>query len=424
MPHAIQVLHAADLHIDSPLGGLVPYEGAPVDQIRGATRRAVENLVKYAIAERVDLVLIAGDVFDGDWKDFNTGLFWIGQLTRLHEAGIPVVVVAGNHDAGSEISRSLTLPPLVTMFDSVAPDRKVFDDLALAVVGQSYSTRSVTADLAAGFPQADPGLFSLGLLHTSLDGRPGHANYAPCSLEGLRSRGYGYWALGHIHQREVVCNNPHVVFPGNLQGRHVRETGSKGATRVVIESQEVTTIEHVDLDAVRWHVCNVDASDLTTVEEVLDAIHTTLVTAVEASSPRVVAARVVVTGQSSVHAALWRERDSLLPEVRAAGLGHGQLWVEKVDLRTHPAADADGARSHGAVRLLTERLTELKQQPELVAEYEPLFADLRRKIAADAGSPEGGVIDTREIGTSDHIAERLETSVELVISLLAEVELS
>src|SRR4051794_13537824 len=122
MANQIQVLHAADLHVDSPLAGLAPYEGAPVDQIRGATRRAAENLVAYAIDEAVDVVVLAGDIFDGDWKDFNTGLFWVRQLSLLHEAGIPVVIVAGNHDATSEISRNLSLPPLVTTLGTTTPD--------------------------------------------------------------------------------------------------------------------------------------------------------------------------------------------------------------------------------------------------------------------------------------------------------------
>jgi DNA repair exonuclease SbcCD nuclease subunit len=422
MADAIQVLHAGDLHIDSPLGGLVSYDGAPVDDIRGATRRAAENLIAHAIDEGVDLVVLAGDIFDGEWKDFNTGLFWVGQLSRLHEAGIPVVLVAGNHDAASEISRNLTLPPLVTTLDSTKAERKVFDDFGLAVVGQSYPTRSVTADLAAGFPQADPGIFTLGLLHTSLDGRPGHANYAPCSLERLRSLGYGYWALGHIHQREIICIDPYVVFPGNLQGRHIRETGGKGATRVVIESQEVTAVEHVDLDAVRWHICEVDASELSSLEEVLVEIDAGLASIVETSSPRVSAARVVISGRSRAHAALWRDPHGLLADVRAAGLIHGRLWVEKVDVRTESALEGERARSHGAVRLLVERLTELKSHPELLGEYESLFADLRRKIGADARSSEGAVVDTRQIGTAEHIAARLDTSLELVVSLLAEVE--
>ena len=182
----MKILHAADLHIDSPLGGLTAYEGAPVDEIRGATRRATENLVQSAIDEDVQLVILAGDIFDGDWRDYSTGLFWNEQLGRLRDLEIPVVSVAGNHDAASEITRYLQLPPNVTQLCESRPETKVFDDLEIAVVGQGYAQKAVTADLAQGFPKSDSGLFTIGLLHTSLDGRPGHSNYAPCSVEVLR----------------------------------------------------------------------------------------------------------------------------------------------------------------------------------------------------------------------------------------------
>ena len=148
----MKFLHAADLHIDSPLRGLSAYEGAPVAEMRGATRRAVENLVEAAISNKVEVVVVAGDVFDGDWKDYGTGLFWVAQLSRLNEAGIPVVCVAGNHDAASEIGRRLRLPPNVSQLSAAKPETKRFDHLDFAVIGQSYATRSVTSDLAATYP--------------------------------------------------------------------------------------------------------------------------------------------------------------------------------------------------------------------------------------------------------------------------------
>ncbi len=106
----IKFIHTADIHLDSPLRGLEYYEGAPVDSIRGATRQAFKNLVELAISEKVDFVLIAGDLYDGDWKDYNTGLFFASQMTNLREAGIRVFIVSGNHDAASQISRQLRMP--------------------------------------------------------------------------------------------------------------------------------------------------------------------------------------------------------------------------------------------------------------------------------------------------------------------------
>src|ERR1035437_7501757 len=297
----MKFLHAADLHIDSPLRGLSAYEGAPVEEIRGASRRAVENLVETAISHEVDLIVIAGDVFDGDWKDYSTGLFWIAQLSQLDAAGIPVVFAAGDHHAAREISRKLRLPPNVTQLSSTKPESKRFDHLDVAVVGQSYPTKAVSVDLAAAYPVADRGLFTIGLLHTSLDGRPPHASYAPTTIDTLRSRGYQYWGLGHVHQREEVLTDPWIVFPGNLQGRYIRELGSKGATLVTVDDNEVQLVEHLTLDVMRWHECTVDASGLVDLDGVLSAVGRSLDGAVSSSGRQLVAARVRITGHSPAH---------------------------------------------------------------------------------------------------------------------------
>ena len=93
----LKFLHAADIHLDSPLHGLERYEGAPVEELRSATRRAFDNLIELAIAEDVSFVLLAGDLYDGDWKDYNTGLYFVGQMRKLKEAGIRVFIVSGNN---------------------------------------------------------------------------------------------------------------------------------------------------------------------------------------------------------------------------------------------------------------------------------------------------------------------------------------
>ena len=225
-------LHAADIHLDSPLLRLDVYEGAPAAEIRGATRRAFENLVQTALAEKVDFVVLAGDIYDGDWKDYNTGLHFAARIARLREAGIPVILAAGNHDAASSISRSLRLPDNARVFPHDRPDTFRLESVNVAVHGQSFGSPAVRADLSRGYPAPVPGCFNVGLLHTGVNGREGHEPYAPCTLAALREKGYDYWALGHVHQREVLSAEPLVVFPGNTQGRHARETGAKGCILV------------------------------------------------------------------------------------------------------------------------------------------------------------------------------------------------
>jgi DNA repair protein SbcD/Mre11 len=418
----MKFLHAADLHIDSPLGGLSAYDGAPVERIRGATRRAVENMVETAISSKVDLIVIAGDVFDGDWKDYNTGLFWIAELCKLEAAGIPVVFVAGNHDASSEIGRKLRLPPNVTRLSSSEPETRRFDQLDVAVVGQSYPTRAVSVDLAAAYPLADPGLFTIGLLHTSLDGRPDHASYAPTSLDVLRGRGYQYWGLGHVHQREEVLADPWIVFPGNLQGRHARERGSKGASLVTVEGNSVQSVEHLSLDVVRWHESYVDATELEHVDDVLAVVGRSLESAVAASDHRLVAARVRIVGRSPAHAVLWRDMARLEAEIRALGMRTGGVWVEKVKLDTRRPAELADREDGDTIGGIAARVKTLRQDSAALTEYESLFTALRNKIAADARSGESAAFDTTSLGGAAHIADTLDASLELIMSLLDEAD--
>jgi DNA repair exonuclease SbcCD nuclease subunit len=226
----MRFLHAADAHLDSPLRGLDDYEGAPIEALRGATRRAFTALIQLALLERVDFVIIAGDLYDGDWRDYNTGLFFINCVRELDRAAIPVVLLTGNHDADSRITARLTLPDNVHLLPTAQPGTKRFDHLRVAVHGQGFARQSEKRNLALEYPSPVTGFFNIGVLHTALDGREGHAPYAPCKIDDLVARGYDYWALGHIHKRESVNGNrhPRIEFPGNLQGRHVREVGATG----------------------------------------------------------------------------------------------------------------------------------------------------------------------------------------------------
>ena len=166
-------IHSADIHLDSSLHGLERYEGAPVDEIRGATRRAFDNLIELSTDEEVAFVLLVGDLYDGDWKDYNTGLYFVERMGRLREAGIRVLIVMGNHDAASQITKLLRLPDNVTLFSTRHPEQVILEDLNVAIYGQGFATRAVTDDLSQAYPQGDPQLFNIGLLHNCLDGKPG-----------------------------------------------------------------------------------------------------------------------------------------------------------------------------------------------------------------------------------------------------------
>ncbi len=394
-------LHAADLHLDSPLTGLEAYEGAPVEEIRGATRQALERLIGIALAESIDALLLAGDIYDGDWRDYSTGLFFAGQMARLKQAGIPVLMVQGNHDAASQISRHLRLPDNVHLFPSRHPTTLRLASAGLAIHGQSYATRQVEDNLARDYPPADPQLFNIGLLHSSLDGRPGHANYAPCHLDDLRRLGYDYWALGHVHQREIVAQDPWVVFPGNLQGRHARETGAKGATLVQVRAGRVQSLEHHALDVVRWARCDIDIGHSPGHEERIETrISAVLEAEFNAADGRLLALRLRLHGQTRQDAQLRANAEQLLNQCRvlAFEIGGRGIWIEKLIIDTRLPFGPAPPEPADALAALTPLLASLADPTSVLtdqAEYASLASglledadELRRKLPVSAHSDE------------------------------------
>jgi DNA repair exonuclease SbcCD nuclease subunit len=337
----VKIVHAADLHLDSPLCGLARYEGAPVDAMRGATRRALENLVDLCLGEGVALLLLAGDLFDGDWKDYATGLFFAAQMSRLRQGDIDVIIVRGNHDAVSHITKHLELPSNVRELATTRPESVELERWNVAVHGQSYGKRAVTADLASKYPEPIAGAFNIGLLHTALTGRPGHEPYAPCSPETLRAKGYDYWALGHVHAREQIGDDAPIVFPGNLQARHARETGPKGATLIDVSDGRIAGMQHRVLDAVRWARCEVDVSEAGSGFDVIDSVRAALEAESKRAEGRPLAARVVVVGATPAHATLFDDPDQWHNQIRAAATDAGEVWVEKIQVATRPVVDLD-----------------------------------------------------------------------------------
>ncbi|MBL8685330.1 MAG: metallophosphoesterase [Myxococcales bacterium] len=376
-------MHSADIHLDSPLKGLERYDGAPSAEIRSATRQAFVRLVDCCIDEKVTFLLIVGDLFDGDWKDFNTGLFFNQQMLRLKEREIRVFIVRGNHDAVNSMTKSLQLPSNVREFSASKPETIILAEHGVALHGQSYANADVQHDLSSKYPPPANGMFNIGLLHTSADGSAKeHAVYAPCAIQGLVDRGYDYWALGHVHRRQVLRSDPFVVFPGNLQGRHIRETGPKGATLVTVADRQAT-LDARSLDVMRWYLREVALDHAQNAQHAVDLVFASLeaLRRTEAATP--LAVRVRLFGATPAHRELIASSEHYATEIRARAAELEALWVEKVIVDTRAPIDIEELRRQSTP--LGELLRTIAAQREDPAALDALVAELspmQQKFAA------------------------------------------
>jgi DNA repair protein SbcD/Mre11 len=372
---SFRFIHTGDIHLDSPLKGLAGQQSGAAERIRTATRTAFSNLIDVAIDDEVDFVIIAGDLYDGDWRDYQTGLFFIGEMGRLARARIPAFVLYGNHDAENQITRRLTLPDNVRVFSARKPETIRMDGRAVALHGQSFKQRAVTENLVPAYPQPVDGCFNIGVLHTGLGGMDGHANYAPCSLDDLVNKGYDYWALAHVHNGGVLHVHPHVVFCGNLQGRHVRESGAKNATLVSVQDGVVRDVSTIETDVVRWTRLAVDVEGAAHCHDVFDRMRTAMEEKVAKNSGRLLACRIELTGRTALHDEISCSHERLIAEARAAALALGDeaAWVERLVIETTSAADA-----------LVPAIDALGELQAIVAEA-PGDVDLCAQLDADIG---------------------------------------
>jgi DNA repair exonuclease SbcCD nuclease subunit len=258
-------------------------------------------------------------------------------------------------------------------------------------------------------------------LHTCLDGKPGHEPYAPCTVDGLRSKGYQYWALGHVHRREEVSRDPWIVFPGNIQGRHIREAGPKGCTLVAVDNSEVSEVTHRDLDVLRWSLCEVDVTDCETVDDVYDRIRDALQKTIDSAEGRPVAARLSLHGSSSSHSRLHAEIEHWTQEYRAlaSAIGGAGIWLEKVALKTQPSISVDSVLARDdALGGLLRGIQCMELDAAALEELANEMISLRQKLPAEMLSGE----DRYDPTDPQQLKEALEDIKELLVNRLITTE--
>jgi DNA repair exonuclease SbcCD nuclease subunit len=382
-------IHAADPHIDSPLRGLESHEGAPVEQLRAATRLAFEEIVSLAIKHDVAFVVIAGDLFDGKWQDMKTGLWTAAQFRRLDRESIPVYLLRGNHDAASKVRQAISWPSNIHEFSVRKPETFRLEDVGVALHGQGFAHQECSDDLAADYPASVGGMFNIGVLHTSLTGNSEHDTYAPTSESVLVGKGYDYWALGHIHQRSdpPIREQPFIAYVGNPQGRHIRECGPRGCFLNTVADGELEDVEFFETDVVRWHLAEIELDAADKVPDLLAVVRDKLAACHASAEGRFSAVRVVVRGACQAHRALVDrvQREETLAEIRnLASSIDDDIWIEKIKFETRAPVDIEQLR-HGSdlVAELLAMIDHLREHDARLTEFSDELSPLAAKAAVE-----------------------------------------
>lgn len=375
----LRFLHAADLHLDTPFHGVGRSRPEWQRILRDASLSAFDHLIAEAMFREVDCVVIAGDIYDGSERGVRAQARFLSGLRKLHEAGIPSFFIHGNHDPVEEGWSALKkedFPSSVTVFDKsdrVESKAVMKEGRAVAVIhGISFRTAKEARNLAALFP-AEParGPFHIGLLHANVGGHPEHGNYAPCNLDDLRKGGMDYWALGHIHKREVLLRSgPAAVYPGNLQARSFKETGAKGATLVEVGDDGSIALERVALDVARFVRLMVSADGCKTVEQVYSACQDAVERALAEAEGRRLLVRLSLAGATAAHrdlltaVASGEVLDSLHDRLDTA-----KVWVARLTPGTSAPVDRERLRqAPGFLAELIQASDELAADPSAAVE--------------------------------------------------------
>jgi len=346
-------VHAADIHLDRSLPALL--DGRATHPFVLAPRLAFIRLIDYVIESDAAFLVLAGDVYDGAWKDVSTGLFFHQQVGRLRSRGVPVYLLHGNHDAESAMPKTLVPPDNVRLFSARSPQSFEFEPLHIHLHGQSFAQVDTRENLASAYPRPVTGCVNIGVLHTALAGSPPHSPYAPCTVEQLRGHGYDYWALGHVHQHKVLATEPYIVFPGNLQALHIKELGARGAVSVPIDDGHLGTPEFVPMDVLRFHLLDLDVpAAVQTPAALVGEVRNAIESACDGADGRHLAMRVVLRLDAMVHPSLCRSKTMLRDEMEGLfAQFEDQITLEDTEFQLRaPAAAAPGGDAHDAVASL------------------------------------------------------------------------
>ena len=366
----VRLLHTADLHLDSPLATLALRRDGLREAVGAATRAALRRIVDTCLAEEVSALLIAGDLFDGAGRSMRTAAFLGAELARLGQAGIRVYAIRGNHDAETPVAGEMDWPDNVHVFGARGGAERI-PGTDIWVHGVSFREAHAPESLLPRFRPPVEGAVNIALLHTSLTGAAGHDPYAPCTLSELTAAGFDYWALGHVHRRQVHCEAPWVVMPGMPQGRDMGEDGPKSASLLTIGEGRIAVSE-VPTAALEFRRRRCPIDELETTAGLRRALEALVAAEREAGSAPQAVLRVTLSGETPLAWQIRRDREVWEETLATLAEATGRLWIERLDLDLSEPV-ADGPRT-GAVDELAALMAEIAAEPGFRAAAEAELA--------------------------------------------------
>lgn len=351
----IRILHTADVHLDSPLRSLALRDPELRDRVQTSSRTALSRIVDIALTNDVVALLIAGDLFDGAERSARTAAFLTLQLERLRERGVRVFYVKGNHDVENPLTGELSLPDNVHVFDGRGGKVQLAE--GVWIHGVSFANRHAPESLLPKFPAPVEGAVNIAMLHTSLAGAEGHDPYAPCTVGELTNAGFDYWALGHVHRRQVHSKAPWVVMPGTPQGRDIGEPGPKSATLLTID--QAIEIEEVPTSAVEFLHIQVDVADTDNDDALRDILRRTLRDTARNLVSESAVIRLKLTGRTRRRWQVLRDQDVWKETAAQYARETGTLWLDKVVFDLSDTAEP----GHSATDELAEIMKAISEEP-------------------------------------------------------------
>jgi exonuclease SbcD len=389
--------------------------------VGNATRRAFVNIVELCLAEQVDALIIAGDLYDGDQTSMKTARFLAEQLGRLHGAGIRTFVIRGNHDNLSRITRELTFPDSVKVFTGRAEAHEFERERGsrpVFVHGLSFANAHAPESLLGKYKPAIADAINIGILHTSLGGSAGHDSYAPCSVQELQATGFNYWALGHIHQRFETTAQCTVVMPGIPQGRDINEAGPKSVSLVTIGDDLTVNVEERLTSIAQFERLNLDVSRIEEWRDLLRAASKVIERARQNAVSEHAIFRLRLGGTSQLAFRIRRDADLAKGELDNIAAGIGRTWIETLEVacKPGPVEDASGnPLSELRDLIASEVMSSDAFRAEATAIVEELQGHLPPELRNMFGSDEASLHDAIEaLGAEgmEDVISRLHSNVE------------